>query len=132
MSKSLGNVVDPYEYINEFGSDALRYFLMKEISIDNDGVFDRDLFIECFNADLANNYGNLVSRLIGMLTKYSNGTIKKGHGELSQSTQDLIRQMDQLYDIVEAAIASCRINELIANILEFTKSVNKYIENTKP
>jgi methionyl-tRNA synthetase len=132
MSKSLGNVVDPYQYINEFGSDALRYFLMKEISIDSDGIFDRSLFIECFNADLANNYGNLVSRLIGMLKKYSDGVIKKGKGTLNPSTLDLIEQMQQLLKDVESTVSSCYINELINNIIGFTKVVNKYIEDTKP
>jgi methionyl-tRNA synthetase len=67
MSKSLGNVVDPYVLIDEYGADMLRYYLIKEIQIENDSVFDLNLFHETYNNDLANTFGNLVSRFHGMI-----------------------------------------------------------------
>ncbi|MBQ6970070.1 class I tRNA ligase family protein [bacterium] len=63
MSKSLGNVIDPKMYLDDFGSDALRYFLIKELSIEQDSVFSHDIFVKVYNGDLANNYGNMITRV---------------------------------------------------------------------
>lgn len=132
MSKSIGNVVDPFEYIKEFGSDALRYYLMKEISVDQDSVFARDLFIECYNADLANTYGNLVSRYIGMVQKYTNGTIQKNKTPLNKISEKLLNKTIETIKSVADCVNNLRIANLISNILELAKLANKYVEDSKP
>jgi len=81
MSKSIGNVIDPQEYITEFGSETLRYFLAREMSPTEDGDFTREAFIAAYNANLANGLGNLVSRTLKMATQYFNGVIPEQAGE---------------------------------------------------
>ncbi|MDE7221783.1 MAG: methionine--tRNA ligase, partial [Ureaplasma sp.] len=83
MSKSLGNVIDPFELISNYSRDAVRYFFIKEINPIRDGIFSNDIFIETINTDLANNIGNLVNRTIGMLKKYTNGIIPKYEGVIN-------------------------------------------------
>jgi methionyl-tRNA synthetase len=132
MSKSLGNVIDPVLYVEKYGADPLRYFLMKEMSLDRDGIFSHDLFIECFNADLANIYGNLVSRLLGMAHKYNNGIIVKGKTPINNITKELIEHGEQLVQDVTNDINNYRINDLIGHVLNFAKRANRYVEETKP
>jgi methionyl-tRNA synthetase len=132
MSKSLGNVIDPIVYVKQYGADALRYFLMKEMSLDRDGIFSHDLFIECFNADLANIFGNLVSRLLGMVHKYNNGTVQKGTAPISAITKELIEHGEKVIQEVVNDINNYRINDLIDHILTFAKRANRYVEETKP
>jgi methionyl-tRNA synthetase len=132
MSKSIGNVIDPVKYIQEFGSDALRYFLMKEMSVERDGVFNHELFLECFNADLANTYGNLVSRFIGMAFKYSYNKIQKSETHFDDLSTNLLNNIRELITAASDCINSFKINELILNVLAFAKHANKYVEETKP
>ena len=132
MSKSIGNVIDPVEYIKNFGSDALRYFLMKEMNIERDGIFSHELFLECFNADLANTYGNLVSRLIGMVSKYNNGLVIKSNIPMDDLCINLLNAGRELITATNDCIYACKIDELIRNILDFAKLANKFVEDTKP
>jgi methionyl-tRNA synthetase len=132
MSKSLGNVIDPIQYIKDFGSDALRYFLMKEMSVERDGVFSHEMFVECFNADLANTYGNLVSRFIGMATKYNNGVIVKSESPMDNLSINLLNAARELITATNDCIHAYKIDELIHNVLDFAKLANKYVEDTKP
>ncbi len=133
MSKSLGNAIDPNEYIQNYGSDALRYFLCKEISIENDGVFSKELFINTFNNDLANNYGNLVSRSIGMLTKYTNGkVIKPDDKYFDELDKSLITESRQSITKIIELIEQTKIQNILETIIQLGDATNKYIEDKKP
>ncbi len=106
MSKSLGNVIDPHQIIDEYGVDALRYFLLREVSFGNDGDFSHKAFIGRLNSDLANDLGNLVSRSLAMLGKYFDGAIPESKGEqgvtaeLKDGIMQVVKNVGRLYDEV--------------------------------
>lgn len=132
MSKSLGNVIDPKELISKYGSDALRYFLMKEISITSDGVFDEVLFAEIFNSDLANNIGNLCSRTIGMLKKYNNGYIYEYSNENEKIDKEFFNILQKLKDNTIKNINEFNISQLIKEVINLINYCNKLIEDFRP
>jgi len=100
MSKSLGNIVDPRPYVEEFGSDSVRYFLLREKPIGTDGSFSDDAFLDRINADLANDLGNLTSRLTNLLAKQSDGAVGSGDGSLRKDGEEAMaayrKAMDDL------------------------------------
>lgn len=133
MSKSLGNVVDPVEYINEYGADALRYYLLKNIPITSDGVFSKDLFINTYNSDLANNFGNLFSRSLGMINKYNQGIIPKINLKcLDDNDLTLINKVKELQAQANKYIDNFEFNTLINELINLSSLANKYVEDTKP
>ena len=83
MSKSKGNVVDPYPLVERYGVDAVRYYLTREVTFGNDGSFTPEQFVERVNTDLANSFGNLLNRTVSMINKYFDGIIPEYKGDVT-------------------------------------------------
>lgn len=131
ISKSLGNYQDPREYVEKFGLDAVRYYLLREVPFGNDGTFSVDYLINRTNADLANILGNLVNRTISMGHKYFEGKITKK--EITEDIdKDLVNSINSLKGIVDNKISELKINEALEEIFEVLKKCNKYIDETTP
>jgi len=131
ISKSLGNYKDPREYINNYGVDAVRYFSLREIPFGNDGNFSEEALVGRINSDLANIWGNLVSRTIGMANKYFGGTITNKKIE-EDIDKDYKKMIDELKTITDQRIDELQISKAIEAIFDVLRASNKYIDDTTP
>jgi methionyl-tRNA synthetase len=127
MSKSLGNIVDPNALADKYGAEALRYYLMSDIATGKDADFSEERLIERFNADLANNLGNLLNRTLNMAHQYRDGVVKKvgGDSPLSVQATDLVRTYS-------AAMSSHETHAALERVGAFVATCNAYIEMTAP
>ena len=131
ISKSLGNYRDPREYINEYGKDAIRYYLLREVPFGSDGQFSEELLINRYNTDLANTVGNLVNRTLSMLTKYFEGIIENSEVK-TEYDEDLINLVINTEAKVEEYMELLEIPEALDSIFEIFRRCNKYIDETTP
>lgn len=131
MSKSKGNVIYADELVNVFGVDAVRYFVLNDMPFDNDGNITWELITERINSDLANTYGNLVSRTAAMSLKYFGGEIcdKKADEPVDA---ELRKTAQELYKKVCADMDAFRISDALGEIFAFLRRCNKYIDETAP
>ena len=131
MSKSVGNVVDPIALIEEFGADAIRYFLLREITLGQDGNISRDALINRINSDLANDLGNLLHRTLSMAKKYRGGVIVKGTGETAfdASLEEMAAETVKMYT---AQMEAMELSPAIHTVWAFIARTNKYIDETAP
>ena len=131
MSKSKGNVVDPVEPIKEFGADAVRYFLLREINLGSDGNYSRKGLIKRFNSDLANDLGNLQYRTVSMIDKYHGGIVHKTvvDNETDEKFRSLAAETLKNY---RAAMDKYALNDGIKAIWAYVGAANKYIDETTP
>ena len=131
MSKSKGNVVDPYVLAEKFGVDALRFFLLRTFPFGSDGNFSNELLIQTINMDLANDLGNLVSRTTAMVEKYFGGTLP-AERESSDADCDLKTMASTLRDRYEAEMEHFQFQNALEQIFKTIQRANKYIDENAP
>ncbi len=131
MSKSKGNVVDPMLLIDEFGADAIRYFLLREIVLGQDGNFNRDALIQRINSDLANDLGNLLHRSLNMINKFQKGVLIEG-GEYSEIDNSLKNEAIETAKEYRVLMENLQISDAVKNVWKFISRCNKYIDETAP
>lgn len=131
MSKSIGNVVDPFILGKRYGADAVRYHILREMAIGADSSFSNEIMINRINTDLANGLGNLVSRTVAMASKYFGGTLPTEREE-GEHDKDIIDCALSIRDNVDMYISNTQINLALAEIFKLVDKANKYIDLTEP
>lgn len=131
MSKSLGNVVDPIVLGKRYGADAIRYHIMREMALGADSSFSNEIMINRINSDLANGFGNLVSRTVAMVEKYFGGTLPAEREE-GDFDEDLISTATSLKEKIDDYIDKTQLNLALAEIFKVVSRANKYIDETTP
>ena len=132
MSKSKGNVVDPKVLVDRYGVDAIRYFLLREVAFGQDGNFTNKSLIERINFDLANDLGNLLSRTVGMIDKYFNGTLPVLSNDSDENEKSIKDFCNDTIKKVEQYMDKMQFSNALTEIWNLVRRVNKYIDETTP
>ena len=131
MSKSIGNILDPIEIINTYGIDQLRYYLVKEVSLGNDGSISMENLKNCINNDLANNYGNLCQRVFSFVEKNCSNKIPKKK-DLTEQDHKLLNNLKNNLSSLINLINNQNLNEYIKNVVSYSFEANKYFNDSQP
>jgi len=132
MSKSKGNVVYPMDLVKRYGVDAIRYYLIKELPLGNDGLFSYERFVERYNNELANDLGNLLSRTIAMINKYYHGIIPHFQGEVTGFDLELQNLANQVIKDFCDDFENFRLQSGLNKVWQLINRANKYIDETSP
>lgn len=128
MSKSLGNVVDPFEVIKEFGVDQFRYFLLREVPFGLDGDFSKGAIVQRINTDLANDLGNLLQRTLSMIVRYFDGKIP----EPEETEEELKHIAEEALERIEVNLRYLSFQKALEEIWQIIAATNKYIDSSQP
>lgn len=132
MSKSLGNVVNPMEMCDRYGIDAFRYFLMSEMSLGKDASFTEEIFVTRYNSDLANDLGNMCSRVLKMITANLNGLTPEKPANVTEDDRELIDTTLKAISSMTKSIHGMTLDQGIADVLSAVRAANRYFEKTAP
>lgn len=131
MSKSLGNVVDPIEEVEKYGVDAFRYFLLRESTLGQDADYSENQMVLRINADLANDLGNLLNRILGMQKKYF-GEVVKESGERTEIEDGIYKLYNEVLKDVYSKVEEANFSKALESIWKLISRMNKYIDETMP
>lgn len=131
MSKSKGNVIDPFVLCDRYGVDALRFHLLREMVFGSDMPYSNEMMFNRYNSDLANDLGNLVSRTVAMTNKYFGGTLPV-EKEFTDADNDLLEQLDLLPDYVSENYGNLHFSDALERIFRVIARTNKYIDENEP
>jgi methionyl-tRNA synthetase len=131
MSKSVGNVVDPFDLVQAFGADAVRYFFLREVPFGQDGSYSREAIVNRINADLANDLGNLAQRSLSMVAKNLEGRVPP-QGRLSAEDRAILDAADALIGIARPAMAEQAIHVVLNAIWQVVGDTNRYFAAEEP
>ena len=131
MSKSLGNILDPLEIIDQYGIDQLRYYLIKEVSLGNDGSISMENLKNCINNDLANNYGNLCQRVFSFIKKNCNNKIPKSNNLIAEDKKLLENLQNNVPNLINL-MNQQNLNEYVKMVVNFSFEANKYFNDSEP
>ena len=131
MSKSLGNIIKPLDLFKKYGSDALRYYLMKNMVLGQDASYSYESFIKRYNSDLANDYGNVVNRITILIEKNFNGLCPEP-GEYDKKELEIINIAKKTPLLVDENMKNMKIHDALENIFSLIRIINKYLEIKAP
>lgn len=131
ISKSLGNVVDPLQLVSAFGVDPVRYYLLRKITATQDGDFSESEFVRIYNADLADQLGNLVSRVLKMIVQYRDGKVP-APGALSAIDEEMSKLATTVRGQIEEELAQFALHKAVALVWSVIEAANKYVVTTEP
>jgi len=127
MSKSLGNVLDPDEVIDKFGSDALRFYCFREVSFGQDGSISPAGFESRYETELADQYGNLVNRILSMIGRYREGTVPDAEAE-----SELAADFDGAPERIRSLLDDAELTQALEEVWKLVRRLNEYVEETEP
>jgi methionyl-tRNA synthetase len=131
MSKSLGNVIDPNAFVDANGADAFRYFVLREVPIGLDGDFSKETFVTRFNTELANDLGNLLSRVLTMIGKYFSGKMPAA-GPVQPFDRDLSKTAVSIVTRIDEHLSSLAFSKYLHEVWSLVTHANRYVEENAP
>jgi len=132
ISKTTGNILDPVELVDEFGADAVRYYLMRDVSFERDGDFTRANLIQRYNADLANDLGNLLNRTVSMIGRYCQGVVPESEPDGGGREADVRRVAREAGEATAKGIETWDFDGALDGAWQLVRRGNQYVDESEP